>query len=194
MFLAGDQLSALHRRGRRHVKRAPLRPSLGAAPRGGVTPTAGASFLSYIKEHEPRAWAAIVKRVPQASVAVNKAGDGMHGLAQDDLVSEPPGGGIDWGGIINNAVTAGAGVLQLVQNQGVFRANLARAQQGKPPLTPAQTAAIVQPVRAAATVGLDTKTRQMLTYIAVGAGVLLGGGFAIAAFAKRTAPRGRRMS
>jgi len=172
-------------------------PQLGAAPRSNgkaVEPAAGVQLLAYLKQHEPRAWSAIVRLVPAAAVAVHKSGAGMHGLAQDDLIDAAAGGsaGIDWGGIINNAVTAGSGVLQLIQNQNLFKANLQRAQQGKPPLTPQQTAAMVQPVRAAATVGLDPQTRKMLTYFAVGAGVLLAGGIGIAAFAKRGAGHHRR--
>jgi hypothetical protein len=154
-----------------------------------VEPQSGVELLQYVRDNEPRAWAAIQEAVPQAAMAVNKSGVGMHGLAQDDAET-----GIDWGGIINSAVTAGSGLMNLIQNQRIFKANLERAQAGKPPIPPAQAAAMVPPMRAAATVGLDPATRRMITYVAVGGGVLVLGLGAVFMMAKRGPSRSRRHS
>lgn len=163
------------------------------APAGlsGMPTKSGVEFLAWVKENEPLAWAAIVKRVPAAALAVQKAGPGMQGigLGQDELVSEPSEG-FDWGGLVSKAVQAGTGLLQLVQNQTVFKANLQRAQAGKPLITPSQVSQMQTPVRAA--VGLDTDTRRMITLLAVGAGVLAVGGVGIMAFARRGPSHHRR--
>src|SRR6266849_5818820 len=57
-------------------RRRPMPAFLRRVPEGlqGMPTKSGVELLSWVKENEPRAWAAIVKRVPAAALAVQKAG------------------------------------------------------------------------------------------------------------------------
>lgn len=131
--------------------------------------TSRALFMLWLKREHPNVYAVVKKRAPQITIADTSA---VHGLGTNNSSS--------WADVVLNVVK---GVVPMVQQQKIFKAQLDRAKQGLPPLKTEELAPPGVPIKVElpasvqreVTGGLVAGKNMMMLAVVGGLGLLLFG-------------------